>query len=68
VREEERDEVLWTSECSPRVAGVRRGQDARLQCEMVAPTGSVLTWFKDDVPLHREVIKHSVTTLIFMYK
>ncbi|XP_069983779.1 uncharacterized protein [Penaeus vannamei] len=54
VREEERDEVLWTSECSPRVAGVRRGQDARLQCEMVAPTGSVLTWFKDDVPLHRE--------------
>ncbi|ROT67449.1 Neural/ectodermal development factor IMP-L2 [Penaeus vannamei] len=54
VREEERDELLWTSECSPRVAGVRRGQDARLQCEMVAPTGSVLTWFKDDVPLHRE--------------
>ncbi|XP_037780998.1 zwei Ig domain protein zig-4-like [Penaeus monodon] len=54
VREEERDEVLWTSECSPRVAGVRRGQDARLQCEVVAPTGSVLTWYKDDVPLHRE--------------
>ncbi|XP_063606602.1 zwei Ig domain protein zig-4-like [Penaeus indicus] len=22
---------------------------------MVAPTGSVLTWYKDDVPLHREV-------------
>ncbi|XP_037781379.1 zwei Ig domain protein zig-4-like [Penaeus monodon] len=54
VREEERDEVLWTSECSPRVAGVRRGQDARLQCEVVAPTGSVLTWYKDGVPLHRE--------------
>ncbi|XP_037792032.1 uncharacterized protein LOC119587358 [Penaeus monodon] len=54
MREEERDEVLWTSECSPRVAGVRRGQDARLQCEMVAPTGSVLTWYKEGVPLHRE--------------
>ncbi|XP_037781374.1 uncharacterized protein LOC119577844 isoform X3 [Penaeus monodon] len=54
VHEEERDEVLWTSECSPRVAGVRRSQDARLQCEVVAPTGSVLTWYKDGVPLHRE--------------
>ncbi|XP_037781053.1 uncharacterized protein LOC119577530 [Penaeus monodon] len=54
VSEEERDEVLWTSECSPRVAGVRRGQDARLQCEVVAPTGSVLTWYKNGVPLHRE--------------
>ncbi|XP_037792034.1 uncharacterized protein LOC119587360 [Penaeus monodon] len=54
VREEERDEVLWTSECSPRVAGVRRGQDARLQCEVVAPTGSVLTWYKDGVSLNRE--------------
>ncbi|XP_037792035.1 uncharacterized protein LOC119587362 [Penaeus monodon] len=45
---------LWTSECSPRVAGVRRGQDARLQCEVVAPTGSVLTWYKDGVSLNRE--------------
>lgn len=43
--------MLWTSGCSPVVAG----QDARFQCEVVAPTGSVLTLYKDGATLHREV-------------
>ncbi|XP_050701880.1 uncharacterized protein LOC126988116 [Eriocheir sinensis] len=39
--------VRWASACSPRLALLRRHQDAMLQCELYAPAGTDLTWLKD---------------------
>ncbi|XP_042213096.1 zwei Ig domain protein zig-4-like [Homarus americanus] len=47
-------QVIWGSACSPRKAFLYQQQDALLQCEVYAPTGSVLTWYKDHTPLHHQ--------------
>ncbi|XP_042855759.1 zwei Ig domain protein zig-4-like [Penaeus japonicus] len=48
----EENDVLWGHLCSPRLAWLQPQQDARLQCEIFGPTGTILTWYKDQVPIN----------------
>ncbi|ROT65663.1 putative protein sidekick-like [Penaeus vannamei] len=45
----EESELLWGHQCSPRLAWLHPQQDARLQCEIFGPSGTVLTWYKDQM-------------------
>lgn len=40
--------VMWSAPCSPRLALLRHRQDAVLECELYAPAGTTLVWFKDE--------------------
>lgn len=57
-------EVLWQSPCSPRLALLNRRQDAQLQCDVVVPAGTEVTWFKNHQPLLRLGEQQEVTIQI----
>ncbi|CAL4134952.1 unnamed protein product [Meganyctiphanes norvegica] len=40
-------DVVWGSACSPRLSFVRKHQDTGLSCELTAPVGTKITWYKD---------------------
>ena len=48
-------EVMWSAPCSPRLALLRHRQDAVLECELYAPAGTSLVWFKDEAQVLPEV-------------
>nr|XP_045584926.1 zwei Ig domain protein zig-3-like isoform X2 [Procambarus clarkii] len=48
-------QVVWGKQCSPRLACLRLLQDTILECEVFAPSGTVLSWYKDQAPLDRQI-------------
>ncbi|XP_071547721.1 neural/ectodermal development factor IMP-L2 [Panulirus ornatus] len=65
VEDEPASPVLWGRQCTPRLAFLRPQQDTLLECEVLAPTGTVLTWYKDQVPLdgQMDVVKETSNSL-----
>ncbi|XP_071539454.1 uncharacterized protein [Panulirus ornatus] len=59
-------EITWQTECSPHLAGVRRGQDTLLQCKVIAPSGTQLTWFKGQHRLQRPGVSHELSNNILL--
>ncbi|XP_069937845.1 zwei Ig domain protein zig-3 [Cherax quadricarinatus] len=59
------EEVFWGKQCSPRQVIVRLQQDTVLQCEVFAPTGTVLTWYKDHTLLDGKMgtVQESISSL-----
>nr|XP_045626148.1 uncharacterized protein LOC123775205 isoform X1 [Procambarus clarkii] len=47
-------DVIWLQDCSPRLAYVTERQDAALRCNLLAPSGTQLTWYKNNFPLLRQ--------------
>ncbi|KAK8736747.1 hypothetical protein OTU49_004630, partial [Cherax quadricarinatus] len=60
-------EIAWQRECSPRLVLVRQKQDTALRCDVLAPSGTHITWYKNNQLLQRQgaplEVSHAPSTL-----